>query len=90
MLNDHRVSRADLKAVSLNAFAQEELKGLIIADVKVVHLDALASPEVIKMLFAEPLLGRLGVELVFSLEQHALVVLHMLGKLIIAGHGVAK
>ena len=68
MFDDHRISRADFKAVSLNTFAQEELKGLIIADIKVVHLDALASPKVIKMLLAKPLLSRLGVELVFRLE----------------------
>ena len=91
MLNDNRVARADIKAIRLDALAKEHLQSLFVANFDMcVHLDALATPEIIQVLLAEPLLGRLCVELVLSLEHYALVVLHKLRYLIVAGHSSTK
>ena len=62
MLDDDGFARAHLKAVLLDALAEEEFDCLLIAHFDVrLHFDALAAPEFVKVLLAEPLLARLHV-----------------------------
>ena len=55
-----------------------------------VQLDTVTLPEVIQVFLAYPLLSRFSVVLVFSLQEHTLVVLDILLQLVVTSHRAAK
>ena len=78
VLNDNRVTRADLEAISLHALPKEDLNGLLVTDLNArLHVQAVTSPEVIKVRHADPLRRGLCVIKVLSPQLNALVVLHV-------------
>ena len=92
MLNDDWVIGADFKTLILDTLAEEELDGLLVANLYVrINIDALSAfPEVIKVTLTEPLLSCLGMQLMLSFQQNALVMFDMSIELVVADHGTAK
>ena len=92
MLYNDWLIRAHFESISgLHAVSQEHLDSNLVAQIDMgIHTETVAVPEVVKVALADPLGRSLRMVQVFSMQLHALVVFHMLTKLLVACHGVAK
>ena len=85
VLNNNGFTWTGFVVFNFNAFAEENSDCLLIAERGLLN-DALSTPEVIKMILADPLVKRLRMELVLKVHFDALVRLHIAGNLGVANH----
>ena len=91
IFNYNRVRWTNFEFVNFSAFAQENLDGILVADLNPwFHRDALTIPKCVQIWLAEPLVATFDVMIVLSFKLHTLVVLDVAGELLKGSHCVAK